>query len=232
MVILNNILRVALKRGAVMNRGEEDYIKAIYELAEGLEEGVTVSNSALMTYLNHTAQTVNEMIKKLVKLGMVDYLPYKGSLLTASGLSEAQRMIRVHRLWETFLVNALGYGWEEVHEEAEILEHVTSSLLEERLFSFLGEPKVCPHGNFIPTAVRSEEYQMKRLTEAIVGQVYQLARVKDQKDLLTYLSTQGLKVGSEFKMLGLDTIGELITIELNSKPVIISFKIARQIFIK
>lgn len=215
-----------------MNRGEEDYIKAIYELAEGFEKGVAVSNRALMAYLDHSAQTVNEMIKKLVKLGMVDYLPYKGSLLTASGLSEAQRMIRVHRLWETFLVHSLGYGWEEVHEEAEHLEHVTSQALEARLFSFLGEPEVCPHGNLIPTAVRSEEYQMKRLTEASVGQVYQLARVKDQKDLLTYLSAQGLKVGSEFKMLGLDNIGELVTIELNSKTVVMSFKIARQIFIK
>lgn len=215
-----------------MNRGEEDYIKAIYELAEGFEEGVTVSNSALMTYLNHTAQTVNEMIKKLVKLGMVEYLPYKGSLLTASGLSEAQRMIRVHRLWETFLVNTLGYGWEEVHEEAERLEHVTSKLLEERLFSFLGKPEVCPHGNFIPTDMRSEEFQLKRLTEASVGESYKLARVKDQKDLLTYLSGHGLKVGSEFKMRHLDAIGELITIELDSKPIIISFKIARQIFIK
>lgn len=232
MVVLNNILRVTLKRGVYMNRGEEDYLKAIYELAQGYAGDTAVSNKALMNYFNHSAQTVNEMIKKLVKLGMVAYLPYKGSILTDLGIKASKRMVRVHRLWETFLVDCLGYDWEAVHEEAEHLEHATSDILEEKLFRFLNEPKVCPHGNVIPNDHDSHPIETLKLNQAEVGMTYTFVRVKDEKSLLSYLSSQGIKLGSTFRITHLDEMGELMTIELLDKSLVMSFKIASQIDIK
>ncbi|MDO4800325.1 MAG: metal-dependent transcriptional regulator [Bacillota bacterium] len=133
-----------------MNRSEEDYIKALYSLEETIPEGKAVSNSRLTERLGHTAQTVNEMIRRLERKGLVIYRPYRGSRLTDLGRAEAVRMTRVHRLWELFLVQHLRYSWDDVHEEAERLEHATSEHLAQALYRFLGEPSTCPHGQEIP----------------------------------------------------------------------------------
>jgi DtxR family Mn-dependent transcriptional regulator len=133
----------------VLTRAEQDYIKVIVAL-EDANDHEYLSNKKLVTKFAHTPQTVNETIKKLVNKGLVEYIPYKGSKLTNKGREIGIRLIRIHRLWEYFLHEKLGYTWEQVHEEAEKLEHVTSSLLEERLYKFLDEPKQCPHGRYIP----------------------------------------------------------------------------------
>lgn len=133
----------------MLNRGEQDYIKVIFVLS-GNNEDEYLSNKELVKKLGHTPQTVNETIKKLVNKDLVEYVPYKGSKLTEKGREVGTRLIRIHRLWEYFLYDKLGYTWEQVHEEAEKLEHATSFLLEERLYKFLGEPEQCPHGSYIP----------------------------------------------------------------------------------
>lgn len=90
------------------------------------------------------------MINKLVKEGLVEHSPYQGVQLTAAGLEKASTLVRKHRLWEVFLVDHLGYSWNEVHDEAEVLEHVTSSQMEQRLDDYLSHPTFCPHGGMIP----------------------------------------------------------------------------------
>ncbi|MCT4543001.1 MAG: metal-dependent transcriptional regulator [Vallitalea sp.] len=138
----------------MLTRGEQDYIKVIYMLQETNNEEY-LKNTVLVKKLGHTPQTVNETIKKLVNKNLLEYIPYKGSKLTEEGIEISIRLIRIHRLWELFLYEKLGFTWEQVHEEAEKLEHVTSKLLEERLYEFLGKPSKCPHGSSIPELITS-----------------------------------------------------------------------------
>ncbi|WP_113671508.1 metal-dependent transcriptional regulator [Vallitalea guaymasensis] len=133
----------------MLNRAEQDYIKVIIVLEDKNTEEY-LSNKELVKKFGHTPQTVNETIKKLVNKDLVEYVPYKGCKLTKEGREIGTRLLRIHRIWEYFLYEKLGYTWEQVHEEAEKLEHVTSFLLEERLYEFLGRPEQCPHGSYIP----------------------------------------------------------------------------------
>lgn len=215
-----------------MNRGEEDYIKGIYELERRQQEGELISNQQLVEYFSHTIQTVSEMVKKLVKRNLLEYQPYKGSQLTQRGKQEAIKLVRIHRVWETFLVDKLGYTWDEVHEEAEALEHVTSQRLVDRLYTLLGEPSICPHGNFIPD---KDGYLPKReeilLIQAQESKVYRLKSVLDDQTLLTYLDPLGLTIGTQFQVKKIDPISEIITLTLDHKEVTLGFKVASSLFV-
>ena len=216
-----------------MNRGEEDYIKAIYELDLQGQGNQEITNLQLAQYFSHSAQTVNEMIKELSKKKLLNYTPYKGSRLTQDGYAVAMRMIRVHRIWETFLVEKLGYTWEEVHEEAEALEHMTSNKLEEKLFSFLGEPLSCPHGNIIPPI--SGQVEMDNALSLInvqLGEAYILKRVVDHPELLAYLNRLEISIGHCLKVIHKDDLSELVEIELNGRLMVLGFKIAKQLFVE
>lgn len=129
-----------------MNISKEDYLKTIYEL--GGEEQ-QVNNKDIAKVLKISPPSVSEMIKKLLQDGSVEYTVYKGIKLTKQGAEEAKKIRRRHLLWEVFLVDKLGYPLEEVHDEAEKLEHITTNKLEERLDQFLNYPKACPHGSKI-----------------------------------------------------------------------------------
>ncbi|MGJ0845483.1 metal-dependent transcriptional regulator [Tissierella praeacuta] len=129
-----------------MNISKEDYLKVIYELGG---ENDLVSNKDIATRLDISAPSVSEMIKKLLQDGFVEYTLYQGIRLTEYGTKEAKKIRNRHLLWEFFLVEKLGYNLDEIHEEAEKLEHVTSDILEERLDRYLNYPKECPHGSKI-----------------------------------------------------------------------------------
>ena len=133
------------------NQSTEDYIKGIYKLRKN---GNGVSTSELARHLNIGDGSVTGMLKKLSDKKLIKYIPYKGVSLTESGTKLALQMIRRHRLWEMFLVQFLGYRWDEIHNEAERLEHVTSDAMERRLDKALGFPKFDPHGDPIPFGVR------------------------------------------------------------------------------
>lgn len=215
-----------------MNRGEEDYIKAIYELSGYQGTTAVVSNADLAQLFSHTAQTVNEMIKRLSRKGLVVYTPYKGSVLTDNGIDIAERMIRVHRIWETFLVDKLGYNWEDVHEEAERLEHATSGKLEEEMFRYLGEPRTCPHGNIIPNDNQGLiDRNIIGLMDAVVQMSYRLVSVVDDKELLIYLNQRHMTIGQEFVVESIDSIGEIIIIKIENRQVAIGYKVARKLYI-
>ena len=127
---------------------EENYLKAIYHLSKGGKNAV--STNSLAETMNNKAASVTDMIKKLSAKEVIAYEKYRGVNISQKGKSEALYVIRKHRLWETFLVEKLGFSWDEVHEVAEQLEHIKSPLLIEKLDAFLDHPSVDPHGHPIP----------------------------------------------------------------------------------
>ncbi len=130
---------------------EENYLKALYKLAERSGKP-DVSTTALAEALQTRAASVSEMLRRLAERGRIRYEKYRGARLTDEGRAVAVLTIRRHRLWEVFLVEKLGFSWDEVHEVAEEMEHLTSERLLERLDAFLGHPVTDPHGDPIPAA--------------------------------------------------------------------------------
>ncbi|MFN6115389.1 MAG: metal-dependent transcriptional regulator [Flavobacteriales bacterium] len=129
-------------------RSEENCLKAIFSITEQGDQGG--STTAIATQLRTKASSVTEMVKRLSEKGLVDHRPYHGVSLTEPGSRIATRIIRRHRLWETFLVNHLNFRWDEVHDLAEQLEHIDSDELHDRLDKFMDHPKFDPHGDPLP----------------------------------------------------------------------------------
>ncbi|MBS7526858.1 metal-dependent transcriptional regulator [Fusibacter paucivorans] len=224
-----------IKGKQVTSRGEEDYIKAIYKLSDEAE-GERVTNHQLAVYFAHTAQTVNEMVRKLEKKEMLVYQPYKGSVLTTLGMEEAVRLIRAHRIWETFLTDKLGYAWEEVHEEAEMLEHLTSTKLADKLYAFLGAPEVCPHGNYIPALSDLKRDDLDtcgrlKLSKAKKGKQYCLKSVVDDKALLVYLNSLNIYIDLCFKIIERDLVSDIVTLTYDGRNTPLSGAVAQKLFV-
>jgi len=173
----------------------EDYLKAIYQLSV---EGERVSNSAIADRLGIAAASVTDMLKRLGEAGLVEHVPYRGVTLTAAGAETAVRMIRRHRVLEAFLVERLGYTWDEVHEEAERLEHAASDELIDRMARELGEPREDPHGHPIPArGCAFLEEPLPTLAELEEGRQAVLRRVThEDPEALRYLAGLGLVPGA------------------------------------
>jgi DtxR family Mn-dependent transcriptional regulator len=133
-----------------LSHTEENYLKAIYKIAEREERGA--GTNAVANAMQTTAASVTDMLKRLSEKELIHYEKYKGVLLSEAGERLAKSLIRRHRLWEVFLVEKLAYSWDAVHDIAEQLEHVDAPELIERLDQFLGRPKYDPHGDPIPDA--------------------------------------------------------------------------------
>ena len=177
----------------------EDYLKTIYDLARG---GQAVSTSALAERLGVAPASVTGMVKKLAEMKLVAHEPYKGVGLTAAGRRIAVEVIRHHRLVETYLHEALGVPWDEVHAEAEKWEHVLSEELEARMDAALGHPTVDPHGAPIPSPdLELEEPDHPPLARLVEGQRGVVAEVSDHDaDLLRYIGRLGLYPGTAFEV--------------------------------
>jgi DtxR family Mn-dependent transcriptional regulator len=170
----------------------ENYVKAIYQHTQGTS--VAVSTGQLATVLHVSPGTVTSMLKTLSESSLVTYTPYSGVALTAAGSALALRVIRRHRLIEVFLSRTLDMSWDEVHEEAEHMEHAVSDLLIDRIDKYLGYPTVDPHGDPIPGADGTiQSATLPHLAELSVGQQFKIKRVLDQTpEFLRFLSTNGL----------------------------------------
>jgi len=214
-----------------MNRAEEDYIKTIYELTVEKKVALIKSND-IADRFGFTDQSVNEMIKKLEKKHLVSFVPYKGISLTKKGKDVAIRMIRAHRIWEVFLTEKLGFSWENVHEDAEMLEHATSPEVLEKLYHFLGQPDYCQHGNPIPDIHgKMKDPVVFALSDTKPNQVFELLRVIDHKDLLIYLNQYHLKLHDRFVILERDDFNGVLKIEKESKEtIILTLKTAEMLF--
>lgn len=213
-----------------MNRAEEDYIKTIYELTVEKKQSLIKANE-IADRFGFTDQSVNEMIKKLEKKHLVSFVPYKGISITKKGKEAAIRMIRAHRIWEVFLTEKLGFSWEKVHEDAEMLEHATSLEVLEKLYHFLGEPKYCQHGNPIPNFEgKMEESTAFSLRDAQVNETFELQRVLDHKELLVYLNTQGIKLNDHYLVIEKDIFNGLIRLKRQGQEMTITTKTAEMLF--
>src|SRR6056297_2119909 len=209
----------------------EDYLKAIYKL-QTLKEG-GVSTSELAKEMGVANASVTNTVKRLSKLGMVDYQSYYGTTLTKSGEKIALEMIRHHRLLELYLKEMLGYSWDEVHDEAEKLEHYISEQFEDKISELLNDPKFDPHGDPIPT----KEGLMPELgREALSGlhenQPYKVRRVKNQTpELLRYLDDYGLIPGAEVIIKKKEPFDGPLELTVDGKSVTLGYKIAADILV-
>jgi len=185
-------------RAMSASKAIEDYLKSIYKLEDPQSGEKGVHTSAIASRLGIAQASVSNMIKKLAEQGYVEYAPYYGVSLTESGRQLALQMIRRHRVIEQYLVERLGYAWDEVDEEAEVLEHAVSDKLVNAMWLALGRPAYDPHGSPIPDEDGQILAQtLKPLTEFDEGAQVQLARIKNRSpEELRYLSSIGLKMGS------------------------------------
>jgi len=174
----------------------ENYVKTIHEICAHPEQK-SASTGQLAAALGVSPGTVTSMLKTLSESNLATYVPYEGVVLTPSGRALALRVIRRHRLIELFLVRTLNLTWDEVHDEAEHMEHAVSDLLVDRMDEFLGRPEVDPHGDPIPRADGSLSNQSNRtLAACATGEKFRLVRVVDQSpEFLRYLTAAGLTLG-------------------------------------
>lgn len=177
---------------------EENYLKTIYHLSAG-QDG-EVSTNALAEQTQTRAASVTDMLKKLAEKNLIHYKKYQGVRLTEEGERVALTVIRKHRLWEVFLVEKLGFGWDEVHLIAEQLEHVDSMELVEKLDAYLNFPKADPHGDPIPDrSGRMPAHQAQsRLSEVGLGQAVVMMGVTEHAPaFLQYLAKTGITLGCQ-----------------------------------
>ena len=188
-----------------------DYVKALWEIA-GPEAAATKD---VADRLSVSPASVTNMFGRLQEMGLVEYERYRGAALTQAGLTEALTLLRRHRLIETFLKEHLGYSWEEVHEEAERLEHAVSDVFTERLAELLDHPAYDPHGDPIPTADGTLTLDDSRpLTEAEAGQHVTIARVsQEDASMLSYLWERGLVPGRLLEVKEVRAVDGVVTVE-------------------
>lgn len=176
---------------------EENYLKAIYHLSADNRQQVNTNQIAAV--LNTKAASVTDMLKKLSAKNLIHYERYQGVGLTEEGKIIALKIIRKHRLWEFFLTEKLAFGWDEVHDLAEQLEHIQSAELVNRLDKFLGFPVYDPHGDPIPDQNGTiNSCEMKPITVLNAGDTATISGVKEHSALfLQYLEKMGLKIGKK-----------------------------------
>ena len=177
-----------------LTRSVEDYLKAIFQLSH---QGGFATTRDIAALLDLAAPSVSGMVKRLSEMGLIEHVPYRGVQLTTQGRRAALRMIRRHRVLELYLTRSLGYVWDNVHGEAERLEHAVSDDLIERMAAALGDPRYDPHGDPIPTATGDiEETELVSVADADLGADLELRQVGTQDPArLRYFAEQGLVPG-------------------------------------
>ena len=211
----------------------QDYLKNIYELTEN---GESASTNALAQRMKISAPSVTGMIQKLAssKPALVEYQKHQGTMLTKEGKKAALEVIRHHRLLEAWLVQTLGYSWDEVHEEAEKLEHVISEDFERRIAAAMGHPTRDPHGELIPTEelVMPEDNStpLSSMRPSQTGTV-QCVKAADT-ELLRYLESLGLIPDAEIEVKDYSPFDHNLTVKVGRKTTVLGLNITSKIFIK
>ncbi len=206
----------------------EDYLKAIHKVQNGSD---AVSTSELADHLGISPASVSGMTKKMAEMNLVEHTPYEGVSLTEYGEKIALEVVRHHRLVERFLAEALDISWDQVHEEAERLEHVISEDLEDRMEEFLGNPDTDPHGSPIPSREGTvERPPCKPLSDMEAGDTALIYEVSDHdSDLLRYLARKKLYPGTRVKFISEEPYSGGVNIEANGEEITIGSEAARYI---
>jgi DtxR family transcriptional regulator, Mn-dependent transcriptional regulator len=187
----------------------QDYLKAIFQLTEEGGPEAVITTTQVADALSVTNASASNMLKRLDGLGYVRQVKRQGAVLTDLGRTAALEVVRHHRILETYLATRLGMSWDEVHAEAEVLEHHVSPGLAERMAEVMGHPERDPHGHPIPSASgRVERPEQRRLSDLSPGQRGVVASVDDRDDrLLRFLADRGLIPGAAIEVLGLEPFG-------------------------
>ncbi|MEJ2148392.1 MAG: metal-dependent transcriptional regulator [Chloroflexota bacterium] len=215
----------------MITQEREDYLKTIYKIE--LEES-PVRTTAIAKALGVEPASVTGVIKRLAELDLLEHQPYKGVTLTPSGRKVALSVIRRHRLVELYLTQSLGYSWDEVHDEAERLEHAVSDKFIERIATILGHPASDPHGAPIPTKDGTIAPRVGHpLSTLVAGQSGMVERVSDDDPaLLRYLSTLGIQPGSAVRVRDVAPYGGPIHVRIDDNEHDIGIEAASHVFIE
>jgi DtxR family Mn-dependent transcriptional regulator len=194
----------------------EDYVKVIYSFTEWQDKPIT--STQLAQRLGVANSSVSEMVRKLKDQGLVLHKPYSAITLTPEGVRLALSMVRRHRLIETYLVQDLGYSWDEVHDEAELLEHAVSDTFIERMSAKLGNPSRDPHGDPIPSADGTVQVPLAhRMSELDEGHTGRITRISDENpDLLRYLAAEEIDLDSDVEVVGRKPFGGALVVRIGS----------------
>ncbi len=210
----------------------ENYVKAIFKICRQ-NGNLLATTGRLATELDVSPGTVTSMLKALSESGLASYTPYEGARLTEPGMELALEILRRHRLMECFLAKVLGMPWDEVHEDAEQLEHSVSERLIERIDEFLGHPDFDPHGDPIPKRDgRLPERTLRALSDCPPGSAFDLAQVTDQTpDFLRYLSNSGLLLGCHGTVMANQPEAGIVTVRLANREASLGMEAAQKMLV-
>ncbi len=210
----------------------ENYVKTIYQICTAGGAGPAATGQ-LATALGVSPGTVTSMLKTLSESSLATYTPYEGVRLTNAGTALALRVIRRHRLIEGFLVKTLNLTWDEVHEEAEHMEHAVSDRLIDRIDAFLGHPDTDPHGDPIPRRDGSvANTEVRSLAVCQAGDHFRLARVVDQSpEFFRYLASSGLVLGASGAVIANQPAASIVTVEIDGRQTTLGRQAAEKILV-
>jgi len=212
---------------------EENYLKVIHRLSEATSEDI--STNAVAELMQTKAASVTDMLRKLADKGWVNYQKYQGVRLSATGEKIALSIVRKHRLWEVFLVDKMGFNWDEVHEIAEQLEHIESDDLVNKLDAYLGFPKTDPHGDPIPNKEGVlPELAYLHLSDIKAGKNCKLMGVaQDSAVFLQLLTKLNLNLGAALTIIEVNEFDRSVFVSINdAAPIFISHEVAKNILVK
>lgn len=217
-------------RAPVATATMQDYLKVLFRLEKTQKP---VPTSALAEALNVSPSAVTAMSCKLHVAGLVRYAAYHGMALTPIGRDEALRVLRAHRLVEVMMVEWMGYGWEDVEDEADRLEHVLSTDFVNRLEAQLGYPRACPHGDPIPgpngELPQALDTPLARLKPGQAGEVYRVT--SHQRDLLVYLRDLGIRPGARAEVVAAAPFDGPLTVRVEEAEQVLSLTVAQNVFV-
>ncbi|MEY2941491.1 MAG: hypothetical protein RJA67_1176 [Bacteroidota bacterium] len=212
---------------------EENYLKVIHRLSEATSEDI--STNAVAELMQTKAASVSDMLRKLAEKGWVNYQKYQGVRLSPEGEKIALSIVRKHRLWEVFLVDKMGFNWDEVHEIAEQLEHIESDQLIHKLDEYLGFPKTDPHGDPIPNKDGIlPELAYSHLSDIKASKTCKLMGVaQDSAVFLQLLTKLNLSLGAKLAIQEINEFDRSIFVSINdASPIFISHEVAKNILVK
>ena len=213
-----------------MTPNKEDYLKCIYEIGTEMQK---ITNKEIAARMQVSPPAVTEMIKRMKSENLILKDKENGYLLTDIGLKLVSELYRKHRLIEVFLVHHLDYTSDQIHEEAEVLEHTVSDLFVERLDKLLGFPKTCPHGGTIPA--KGEllvEINNLPLADTKEAGTYLLTRVHDSFNLLKYLEKHAIRIGDQLQVKQFDNFSNSFTLVNKGEDLQVSMDIAKQLYVE
>ncbi|MFM6915040.1 MAG: metal-dependent transcriptional regulator [Aquirufa sp.] len=212
---------------------EENYLKVIHRLSEATSDDI--STNAVAELMQTKAASVTDMLRKLAEKGWVNYQKYQGVRLSPEGEKIALSIVRKHRLWEVFLVDKMGFNWDEVHEIAEQLEHIESDQLIHKLDEYLGFPKTDPHGDPIPNKDGIlPELAYSHLSDIKASKTCKLMGVaQDSAVFLQLLTKLNLSLGAKLAIQEINEFDRSIFVSINdAAPIFISHEVAKNILVK